>query len=282
MALVKLEDFYPNYRQKVLGGKDIQAFDVYAGQTDEKIGTVCDDVVDLTGRFRYLVIDTSNWGIEKKVLIPVGCCRLDNRTRRVDALGILNKKHIEELPEYADGITVDYNYEDSPNQVTLPPENSAKFEGNQSTLPPEKVNLPISKINQPENQTLHLYEERLIANKFCHQTGEIVIGKRVEAKTVEVSVPVEKERIVIERTTPRDISCVMPANEIAFRTGEVLRIKIYEETADIHKEFFVREQVTIKKEVERHTVEATATLRREELEVNTESLAAGEENPKAF
>ncbi|WP_242032160.1 PRC-barrel domain-containing protein [Microcoleus sp. FACHB-672] len=144
MALVKLEDFYPNYRQKVLGGKDIQTFDVYAGQTDEKIGTVFDDVVDLTGRFRYLVIDTSNWGIQKKVLIPIGCCRLDNRTRRVYALGILNKKHIKELPEYADGVTVDYNYEEYPNQVTLPLENPPKSQGNQPTLPPEKIDRPPS------------------------------------------------------------------------------------------------------------------------------------------
>ncbi|MBW4679116.1 MAG: DUF2382 domain-containing protein [Microcoleus vaginatus WJT46-NPBG5] len=282
MALVKLEDFYPNYRQKVLGGKEIQTFDVYAGQTNEKIGTLFDDVVDLTGRFRYLVIDTSNWGIEKKVLIPIGCCRLDNRTRRVYALGILNKKHIEELPEYADGVTVNYNQEEYPNQVPRPLEKPPKSEDNLPTLPLEKIHLPPAELNQPKPQMLHLYEERLITNKSRHQTGEIVIGKRVEAKTVEVSVPVEKERIVIERTTPADADRLMPAHEMAFHAGEVIRIKIYEETADIHKEFFVREQVIIKKEVERHTVDATATLRREELEVNRESLPAGEEKPQAF
>lgn len=275
MALVRLEDFYPNYRQKVLGGKEIQAFNVYAGQTEEKIGTVYDDVVDLTGRFRYLVIDTSDWGIAKKVLIPVGCCRLDNQARRVYALGILSKKHIEELPEYVDGITVDYNYKNRPNQVTLPPANPCQSKPNQDPL-------PAAEINQAEHQTLHLYEERLLTHKSRHQTGEVVIGKRVETETVEVSVPVEKERIVIERTTLTDASSFIATDELAFHEGEVLRIKIHEETANLHKESFVRQRVTIKKEVERHIVDAKASLRREELDVKTESLPAGEEKSQAL
>jgi uncharacterized protein (TIGR02271 family) len=45
-------------------------------------------------------------------------------------------------------------------------------------------------------------------------------------------------------------------------------MRVYEETADITKQAFVREEVNIRKEVERDTVDVTETLRREELEVD--------------
>jgi len=45
---------------------------------------------------------------------------------------------------------------------------------------------------------------------------------------------------------------------------------VYEETPDIHKEAFVREEVRVRKVVEHDTVEAQETIRREELDVNTE------------
>jgi stress response protein YsnF len=47
---------------------------------------------------------------------------------------------------------------------------------------------------------------------------------------------------------------------------------IYEETADISKEAFVREEVRIKKVVDQETVEAKETIRREELDVNAPNL----------
>jgi len=49
----------------------------------------------------------------------------------------------------------------------------------------------------------------------------------------------------------------------------VARIETYEETPDIHKEAFVREEVKVKKVVDQETVEAQETLR-EELDVDTE------------
>jgi stress response protein YsnF len=45
-------------------------------------------------------------------------------------------------------------------------------------------------------------------------------------------------------------------------------MRVYEETADIGKQAFVREEVNVRKEVKRDTVDATETLRREELEVD--------------
>jgi uncharacterized protein (TIGR02271 family) len=124
-------------------------------------------------------------------------------------------------------------------------------------------------MNEQDHQKLKLYEERLVADKTRRKAGEVIIGKQVETKTVKQEVPVEKERVVIERTTPEYArSRVTP--DTAFKQQEMAHLEIYEETVNIKKQVFVREEVQVRKEVEQDTVEATDTVRREELDVKTE------------
>ena len=47
-------------------------------------------------------------------------------------------------------------------------------------------------------------------------------------------------------------------------------MEVYEETPDIHKEAFVREEVRVTKVVDQDTVTAEEQLRREELDVDTQ------------
>ncbi|NJS17022.1 MAG: DUF2382 domain-containing protein [Nostocaceae cyanobacterium CSU_2_110] len=105
--------------------------------------------------------------------------------------------------------------------------------------------------------------------KNAKKTGEVSVGKHVETETVRVAVPVEKERVVIERTTPTNERVVSPG-AADFSGREVARMDIYEESADIDKEAFVREEVRVRKEVERDTVEAQETIRREELDIDVD------------
>ncbi|MBF2062348.1 PRC-barrel domain-containing protein, partial [Fischerella thermalis] len=66
MALVKLEEFYPDYREDGSDIDDIKSFDIYA-QTNEKVGSIHDILVDEhTGKFRYFVVDTGFWVFGKK------------------------------------------------------------------------------------------------------------------------------------------------------------------------------------------------------------------------
>jgi uncharacterized protein (TIGR02271 family) len=125
-------------------------------------------------------------------------------------------------------------------------------------------------MNEQDHKMLRLYEERLIADKNRVKTGEVTVGKHVETETARVAVPIEKERVVIERTTPVDAGTAVTPGEADFREGEVARIEVYEETPDIRKEAFVREEVHVRKEIERDTVEAQETIRREELDIKTE------------
>ncbi|MEK0180569.1 MAG: DUF2382 domain-containing protein [Oscillatoriales cyanobacterium] len=275
MALQRIEEFYPNYREEIFAGDDIKGFDVYAGDSDEKIGSIYDALVDETGRFRYLVIDTGIWIFGKKVLLPIGSARFDYGARRVYATGLFSKEQAEQLPAYNELEPLDYDREEQVRDVyrgTTAPETAS----NLSTTNYDRSNYsydldrPLYETNEQNHQTFKLYEERLIANKNRAKTGEVAVGKRVESEVARASVPIEKERVVIERVTPVEAGRVVSVGEVDFQSGEVARMEVYEETADIHKEAYVREEVSVRKEVVRSTVDGEETLRREELDVQTD------------
>lgn len=275
MALQRIEEFYPNYREEIFAGDDIKGFDVYAGDSDEKIGSIYDALVDETGRFRYLVIDTGIWIFGKKVLLPIGSARFDYGARRVYATGLFSKEQAEQLPAYNESEPVDYDREEQVRDVyrgtraTETASNLATPNYDRSNYSYD-LDRPLYETNEQNHQTLKLYEERLIANKNRAKTGEVAVGKRVETEVARASVPIEKERVVIERVTPVEAGRVVSVGEADFQSGEVARMEVYEETADIHKEAYVREEVSVKKEVVRTTVDGEETLRREELDIKTD------------
>lgn len=312
MVLHKIADFDPNYRDS-FQGTDVKGLGVYTDGSDEKIGTVNDVLVDEEGRFRYLVVDLGFWIFGKKVLLPVGRSRIDYNVDRVYVLG-LTKQQAENLPEFNERDAVDYDYEErvrgvyrTPGDYSRPVDTSASLEASaplEASTPLAGAAYPATtaglgqtpattstydrntynyeqepslfQLNEQNNQTLKLYEERLIANKTRQKAGEVAIGKHVETETARVTVPVEKERVVVERVTPADAGRAVAPGEANFREGEVARVEIYEETADVRKEAFVREEVRVRKVVDHDTVEAQETIRREELDVDAPGLPIDE------
>jgi uncharacterized protein (TIGR02271 family) len=264
MPLYKLEDFDPNYKE-TFGGEDIKALDLYT-ESGERIGSVNDALVDADGRFRYLVIGTGVASLGKKILLPIGLSRIDYSAKRVYVDG-LSKDQVERLPEYKDTMTVDYNYEEEVRKVYRPTStvdsiyNSDTYNYQQDSS--------LYDLNEQNHQVIRLYEERLVANKNRVKTGEVAVGKHIETETAQVTVPLEKERVVIERVTPTE-GTIVDTNQLQFQEGEVARIEVYEEVPDIRKEAFVREEVRVRKVVDQETVETQETIRREELDVNTE------------
>ncbi len=272
MPLYKLEDFDPDYRQTSVGENiDIKAMDLYT-EGGNHIGKVADALVDAEGRFRYLVIDTSIENSGKQILLPIGLSRIDYNAQRVYVDG-LNKQQVEHLPEYNDRIVVDYDYEEQVRGVY-------RRQDTTSTQPTAQVRdrntydyqqePSLYDLNEQNHQTFKLYEERLIASKNRVKTGEVAVSKHTETETAKVSVPIERERVIIERVTPSTTGNVVSPSEIDFQEGEVVRIELYEDKPEFHKETFVREEVRVTKVVEQDTVEAQETIRREELDINTE------------
>ncbi|MBM0741999.1 DUF2382 domain-containing protein [Phormidium sp. CLA17] len=276
MPLHKIKDFDPDYRTH-FDDQDIVGYDLYAGK--DKVGSVDDLLVDDSGKLRYLIINTGTWILGKKVLLPIGRSRIDYKNHRITAEG-LTRSQAEALPQYDGNMPVDYDHEEQVRSVYRPMagttavENSAPLDNNAPLTGYDRDTYSYDRdsalydLDDTNHQSLKLYEERLIANKTRAKTGEVAVGKRVETETAKVSVPIEKERVVIERTAGAG-TAVTPGDR-AFQDGEVARVEVYEETPDIRKEAFVREEVNIRKEVDRDTVNAEETLRREELNVDTQ------------
>ncbi|RUT05658.1 hypothetical protein DSM106972_036650 [Dulcicalothrix desertica PCC 7102] len=275
MALVKITDYYVDSIDSRSDVDDIDNFDVYTLR-HEKVGTVHNILVDETsGCFRYIVVDTGFWIFGKKVLLPVGRADIHYTDKIVYAKG-LTKEQVEELPNYDELEEIGYDYEEQVRGVyrgsvassglTQPADadrGTYNYEQDSSLYDISETN------SQTDGQSLKLYEERLIANKQRQKAGEVSIGKHVETETARVAVPVEKERVVIERTSPTSTKpASAPTN--AFRSGEVARMDIYEEKADIHKEAIVKEEIRVKKVVDTETVEAQEKIRREELDIDTQ------------
>ena len=264
MPLHKLEYFDPNYRE-TFGGDDIKALDLYT-EGGDRLGSVADVLVDEHGHFRYLVINTSSdfWG--KKILLPIGLSRIDYSTRRVYVDG-LSRQQVEGLVEYKEEMVVDHDYEENVRSAFRSPSSGIISDRNTYNYETEPA---LYGLNNQDNQTFKLYEERLIANKNRIKTGEVTVGKHIETETAHVTVPIQKERVIIERLVPTEVGNTVDSNELKFQEGEVARIEVYEEKPEIRKEAFVREEIRVKKVVERDTVEAQETIRREELDIDTE------------
>lgn len=318
MALHKISDFDPDYRSS-FDDRDIKGYSVYS-ENDEKIGSVSDILVDEEGRFRYFIVDLGFWIFGKKVLLPMGRARIDYNADRIYATGLTREQaeNLPEYNEH-DLVDYDYeervrgvyrtpNYgtastmgtmgtmgstaaapieREATLDATAPLDSSPSNTGytaaasyNRDTYKYDDHDSDLYNLNEQNHQSLKLYEERLIANKRRVKTGEVTIGKHVETETERVSVPVEKERVVIERVTPTDAGRPVAPSEVDFREGEVARMEVYEETPEIRKEAFVREEVKVKKVVDHQTVNAEETIRREELDVNTGNLPVDENSDR--
>ncbi|BAZ42050.1 hypothetical protein NIES4101_80180 [Calothrix sp. NIES-4101] len=308
MSLYKIADFDADYRD-VFQENEIKGLGVYTETSDDKIGTVSDILVDEEGHFRYLVVDLGFWIFGKKVLLPIGRSRIDYNADRVYAIG-MTRQQAEDLPEFDERLTLDYDYEErvrgvyrNPNTVNNYGDSAIDTSATLESATPvdapaigmggayqPTLDTPVYDrdsynyaqepslydLNERDHQTLRLYEERLVANKQRRKTGEVTIGKHVETETARVAVPVEKERVVIERVTPSDAGQAVSPGSTAFQEGEVARVDIYEETPDIRKETFVREEVRVNKVVDQETVESQETIRREELDVDAPGLPIDE------
>lgn len=123
-------------------------------------------------------------------------------------------------------------------------------------------------VKPSDHQSFKLYEERLVADKKQVKTADVIITKHIETQTAHVSVPVEKERLIVERITPVDAGTPVAPGEANFHEGEIARMEVYEETADVQKQAFVREEVSVRKQVEHNTIEVEDEIRWEELDLD--------------
>lgn len=273
MGLLKIKDFDPNYKQH-FDNIDIVGFDLFSGAN--RLGSIADILVEETGNLRYLVVSTGLPQVGKKILLPIGKAKFDQNLKHV-YVEALSQHQIENLPKYMETDVVDYDYEERVrdvyrttklNTATAPVTTASKETYDRTNYAYDR-DADLYNLNDTDHQNLRLYEERLIADKTRAKTGEVIIGKRVETETASVSVSLDKERVIIERTTSHDEKAVTP-DAGAFQEGEIARVEVYEETANIRKEAFVSGEVNVKKIVETETATSEEQIRTERIEVTSE------------
>lgn len=280
MVLFRIADRYPNYQSRFFDGCDIKGTSVYvSGNHTDKIGSIHDVLVDEAGRMRYLVIDTGFWIFGKQVLLPIGRCIDDPESDRIYAQG-LSKSQVEQLPKYSSDMVVDSDYEEqvrsiyrapsvgttAPVEMSVPVEQGGKYATVDQTYDYGKEPV-LYKMDDNNHKRLRLYEERLVANKTRQKTGSVSVSKRIETEVGTAEVPVQKEKIVIEIESVKGSTRVNVPNN-SFQDGEVTRLEVYEDQAEIRKEPVVYQEINIRKETETDVVTARETLRREELQVD--------------
>ena len=113
-------------------------------------------------------------------------------------------------------------------------------------------------------EKIKLHEERLRVNKEKVQTGEIGLKKNIVTETQEIEVPVEKERVTIERHAVDEAA----TDGFSFdENSEEIRIPIHEERVTVDKEAVVTEEVSVNTETVTENQKVSEQVRKEELDV---------------
>ena len=123
-------------------------------------------------------------------------------------------------------------------------------------------------------------EEEIIAEKRMKQAGEVKIRKEVKTEHRQVTVPVTKEEVHVERVPARgDIR----ASDAPFKEGTI-SVPVREEEVEIRKRPVVREEVRVSKTQRQDEKRADADVRREVVHVekagDVHVGGTGREEPK--
>jgi len=120
------------------------------------------------------------------------------------------------------------------------------------------------------DNAVRLSEERLEVGKESVTTGRARLRKYVTTETETVDVPVQKEKLVVERTPVSGTTAAGPITD----TGEqVEEITLREERAVVDKETVATEEVRVGKEAVTETQQVTEQVRKEHADIDLDGAA---------
>jgi len=235
------------------------------GSAGEKVGTVRDALVEPeTGRIRYFLVDVGGWFSSKEVLVPVGYGRVDDSGVYFDSL---TKDQVRDMSEYRMGEAYTTDMMDTDERVLRGVQDVDTTTYRERVT--SGVDTGVEEYRQRAYQTpdrLQLLEERLVVNKDRFKAGSVQIGKRVETRQETVSVPLQREEVVIERhavDTSRPVD-----GAVLGAASQTMTVDLEAERANVSKQAYVTEEVSVGKRAVTETQQVTETVGREVLEVN--------------
>lgn len=110
------------------------------------------------------------------------------------------------------------------------------------------------------DRTIRLHEERLKVNKQRVSAGDVTVRKEVITEEKQITVPVEREEVVIERRPATGHA----AGDIR---AETIRVPVSEERVDVTKETVATEEVNVGKRKVTDSKTVGGTVRKEEVRV---------------
>ena len=116
-----------------------------------------------------------------------------------------------------------------------------------------------------DEERISLQEERLDVDTNEVQTGEVNVKKNVTEETKTIEVPVQHEEVTIEK---HPVTGDEPADGTI--GDEEVTIPITEEQIEVTKRPVVTDEVVINKETKEETKEVSETVRKEDLDVDTQ------------
>lgn len=120
-----------------------------------------------------------------------------------------------------------------------------------------------------EEMRLPLHEKQLRVEKQAHAAGEARLRRVVEEHEQNVTVPLQKEHLVVEEV---EASADTPATGADFTEREI-RVPLREEEARVTKEARLTGEARLREEVEIEERRVGDTVRRERLDVEDETAA---------
>lgn len=274
MALYRISDRYPNYKDIYFQGDDLKGVPVYTTYNRE-VGSVYDLLIDDDNRIQQLVIELNQDLGHKRVLVPIGRC---SRSKQAGHIYIrdMNEEDLKALHPYEDGQPVrdellaqQRSYETAvveiPLEESVAVEDSAPVEGVAVARVASAVGQPQP---APQDRPIQLYEERLVTSKQRVKTGEVKISKRTVTESVGSEIPITREKVIIEIE-----SIYAGETRVDFGDAEVgedgtVRMGIYEDQAEVCRRVVPYQNVAIRKEVISDIVPIQQTIRREELDID--------------
>jgi uncharacterized protein (TIGR02271 family) len=131
----------------------------------------------------------------------------------------------------------------------------------------ERAGWTTSEGKRSEEVRVPLKEEELVAQKTVRQAGAVRVKKEVITEEKQVTVPVTREEVHVERVP---VAPGTSAGKATFQEDEIT-VPVMEEEVEVKKRPVVREEVRIKKERREEPRTASQTVRREEAHVEDDT-----------
>jgi uncharacterized protein (TIGR02271 family) len=119
-----------------------------------------------------------------------------------------------------------------------------------------------------------LVEETLNVEKGQREAGQVEIRKNVREEQVNVPVELRHEEVTVTRHA---VDRPVQPGEQVLEDDQVIRVPVREETAEVQKQARVREEIEINKQQVAEQRNVSDTVRREEIDVNTQGSVQARE-----